>query len=105
VDESTPPLILSLNGSSESAGGRGAPGLVKGLEVEPGDDLNQSSARILGVGRVRISRRHLTEEVIVKVGQIGVSQEVDIIEGVQELAAQLEVDFLGDLEPLDRAQI
>jgi hypothetical protein len=56
--------------------------LVKQLEVEPRDDLYQSSALILSVRR------------------IGASQEVDgvdVIEGVQELARQLEIGLLDDV--------
>src|SRR5687767_4666280 len=82
--------------SSGSAGGCGAPGLVKGLEVEPQDDLNQPPARIIGVGRIPVGFRHLHE---VSVGE-GCRrsgrriEEVDVVECVQELGSQLEVILL-----------
>jgi len=75
-------FIIRSSEKKADAAASGAPGLLKQLEVEPRDDLNQSSTLILSVRR------------------IGASQEVDgvnVLEGVQELARQLEVGLLGDI--------
>jgi hypothetical protein len=75
-------FIIRSSENKANAAASVAPGLVKQLEVEPRDDLNQSSTLILSVRR------------------IGANQEVDgvdVIEGVQELARQLEVGHLGDV--------
>src|SRR5262245_10631941 len=80
------------------------PGVFKSkLEVEPGDDLHHPTARILSVVDVPVCRRHLAASVAAR----GASdaEEVDVVEGVQYLAAQLEVDALVDLDPLDRAHV
>jgi hypothetical protein len=75
-------FIIRSGENRANVAASGAPGLVKQLEVEPRDGLNQSSALILSVRR------------------IGASQEVDgvdVIEGVQELARQLEIGLLDDV--------
>src|SRR5262245_51778219 len=73
------------------------------LEVESRDDLHQPPARIVGVGRVPIGRRHLGEGRAAE-GTDG-PEEVGVVEGIQELAAQLKVDALFDLDLLHCAQI
>src|SRR4029453_13914735 len=75
------------------------------LEVEPGDYLHQPSARILSVVHVSIGRRHLAKLGVREIGHVGIGEEVDVVKGVQELAAQLEVDFFGDPDPFNHAQI
>jgi hypothetical protein len=93
--------------SSGSAGGCGAPGLVKLLEVEPRDDLHQTSAGIVGVGRIPVGLRHLHE---VRIGECcrrggGRIEEVDVVECVQELGSHLEVVSLADPDLLLETQI
>src|SRR5262245_1137419 len=81
--------------------------MVKVLEDEPRDVLHQSSAGVIGVGRIPISLRHLHEcqagrsdELVV----IGI-EEIDIVEGIQELSSQLKVVTLADPDLLLDAQI
>src|SRR5262245_21172739 len=77
-----------------------ASAILMRLKVNPRDNLHQPSARILSVILVPIGRRHLAEGLAAQAGE-GVArevQEIDVVEGVQELAAQFEVDALVDLD-------
>src|SRR5262245_53902728 len=77
------------------------------LEVEPRNDLHQPSARVLCIGRILVGRRHLHEARVGR-GDEGIAggvEEVDIVEGVQELAAQFKIETLGKPDLLLEAQI
>ena len=67
--------------------------------------MNNSSARIIGVRRIRVRRRDLTKACTGKVGQIGAAKEIGVVKGVQEFTAQFEINPLGDLDLLHQAQI
>src|SRR5262249_13127106 len=100
-------LHRPLHWGSGSAGGHGAPGLIKRLEVEPRDDLHQPSAWIVSVGRILVCRRHLHEA---RVGEgcrrgSGRIEEVDVVEGVQEFGSQLKVVTLTEPDLLLETQI
>src|SRR5262245_31273104 len=100
-------LHRPLHWGSGSAGGHGAPGLIKRLEVEPRDDLHQPSAWIVSVGRILVRRRHLHEAQVGRGrrGGGGRVEEVDVVEGVQELAAQFKVEPLGEPDLLLDTQV
>src|SRR5215475_1134502 len=93
--------------------------MKSGLEVDPTDELNDAPTRIVGRRDVAVSETHSAEAVVSNpsrraaritsdrrrgIGRI-LDTEVDVVEGVQELGAELEVDLLRDLGPLDHAQI
>src|SRR5690349_12422812 len=93
--------------------------MKSGLEVDPTDELNDAPARIVGRRDVAVSEPHSAEAVVSNprrgtgrrasdrrrgVGRI-LDAEVDVVEGVQELGAELEVDLLRDPGPLDHAQV
>src|SRR5262245_8878995 len=81
------------------------------LEVDAADELNQSSARIVGCRSVPIGVERSTKFGRGKAADGGnvtarvANEEVNVVERVQELGAKLEVDLLRDPDPLDRAQI
>ncbi|HEY6401590.1 MAG TPA: hypothetical protein VI479_09285 [Blastocatellia bacterium] len=73
----------------------GDSGLVKQLEVKPRDVLNHPAPRILNVIRGSINRQPVTEKGYCQRWSDW-RQEVDDIEGVQEITEQLEVNLHGD---------
>jgi hypothetical protein len=73
----------------------GDSGLVKQLEVKPRDVLNHPTLRILNVIRGSINRQPTTEKGYCQKWSDW-RQEVDDIEGVQEITEQLEVNLHGD---------
>src|SRR5262245_714727 len=93
--------------------------MKSGLEVDPTDELNDAPAGIVGRRDVAVSETYSAESVVSNPGRgtgrrasdrrrgIGriLDTEVDVVEGVQELSAELEVHLLRDLGPLDHAQI
>src|SRR5262245_61840348 len=89
------------------------------LEIDPAAELNNAPARIIGRRDVAIGESHSAEAVVSNpcwraasrasdrrrgVGRI-LDAEVDVVEGVQELSAELEIDPLRDLGPLDQAHV
>src|SRR5262249_48704580 len=80
------------------------------LEVDASDELHQTSRRIVCRRVVTISLSQLSESRATDAQDIDVipwiaDDEVDVVEGIQELCAELEVHALSDLDLLDRAQI
>src|SRR5215813_10519960 len=80
------------------------------LEIDASDELHQTSSWIIGRRGVAISLSQLAESRAADTKDIHViacvaNDEVDVVEGVQELRAELEVHALSDPDLLDRAQI
>jgi hypothetical protein len=75
----------------------GDSGLVKQLEVKPRDDMNNPALRILNVIRGSMDRRPMTEKGYCQRWSDW-RQEVDDIEGVQEITEQFEVNLHGDYD-------
>ena len=59
----------------------------------------------MGIIRVPIGRGHLAKGGAGEIGHIGVGEEVDVVEGIQELGAEIKVDRLADPDLLCQAQI
>src|SRR5215813_4922985 len=93
--------------------------MKSGLEVDPTDELNDAPARIVGRRDVAVSEPYSAEVAVSNtsrragrrasdrrrgIGRI-LDTEVDVVEGGQELGAELEVDLLRNLGPLDQAQV
>ena len=73
--------------------------------------MDHPSADVIRGGKVLIGVGGLTESRATKIGNAGISSglpanlKVDVVEGVQELGAGLEVHALGDLDFLDQTDI
>src|SRR5262245_26235765 len=82
-----------------------------GLEVDASDELDQPPTWIISRRRILIGVTRLSEGRVIKVGDgvyvssSATDQEVDVVEGIQEFGAELEVNALGNLDPLDYAQV
>src|SRR3954463_3206533 len=78
------------------------------LPGEPDHQLPEASARILGVVRIAVGGRHLPERLRRERG-VGIgrreAEEVDVVERVQQVEADLRVQPADDVGALDDAQV
>src|ERR1051325_5181686 len=103
------PRIMRMNTGNNRIHARSSVAQV--LEVEPDYELDQTATRIVGGGEVLVSsgetskRRRVQSAESVQVVTGRTNQEVDIVEGVQEFASQLEVGVFSELDSLNEARV
>ena len=79
---------------------------TSGLEVKANNQLDQASTWIVGGGTVLIGvTNDATQGSSVKIVRRVSDQEVDVVEGVQELASQLKVRSFRELHLLDETNV
>ena len=85
--------------------------VVNSLEVEPEDQLDQTAAGIIRSRNVLVGCCVTSESSGAKTARGvnvvsgGANEEVDVVKGVQEFSAHLEVHSLGEVNLLDYAQV